>query len=351
MASPFPPVEVLGKQESFGLFPRTAPTAITGLTGGGSTNLDGIDVANLTAGTRISFSSSAQAYSYVLIASAAGESSPAIIAPDTGGSGYRWYLESQVFSRVFVTDGTAALPTITFASEPTTGFYRYGSGQMGFSSGGTPQLVFTDFGRIFSSNLGCYIMLATAGLINIVAAGSNQNISLVPSGVGATLFGGTSSTTVRGTAIDGDLAVIKTTKYVTNIPNASATAVLTVTIPNATHRASLKVRLHGALGTGGAIGSGEAAGTVAYDIVFVRTPGVNAVATISTAYGSGMANVAGAATITVTAAMSAVAGAVGATNTFTVNVTISRGGGSSANHTCMVLAELMNVNSTGITMA
>jgi hypothetical protein len=140
-------------------------------------------------------------------------------------------------------------------------------------------------------------------------------------------------------------------KNVTAIADNTATAVLTVSIPNAAHAASLRVRLVGSLGAGGAIGAREATGTVAYDIAIARTAGVNAVVTASSAYGSGMANVAGAATITVTAAASAISGAVGAVNTFTVAVTINSGSGSSANHNCMVIAELANVVASGVTMA
>jgi hypothetical protein len=78
---------------------------------------------------------------------------------------------------------------------------------------------------------------------------------------------------------------------------------------------------------------------------------VNAVAVASTAYGSATSSVAGAATCTITAAVSAISGAVGASNTFTVDVTISRGSGSSTNHTCLALVELLNANATGITVA
>jgi hypothetical protein len=83
-----------------------------------------------------------------------------------------------------------------------------------------------------------------------------------------------------------------------------------------------------------------------------RLTGVNAVAAISAAFGSsGSATVAGGNSCTVTAALSAVSGAVGATNTFTVNVTISRGAGTSTNHTCLVKAEILNSNASGITLA
>ena len=141
------------------------------------------------------------------------------------------------------------------------------------------------------------------------------------------------------------------TKAIASIADNTATATFTITVPNASHSASIQVTFAGKLGAGGAVGAGEATGTISYDIAIARTAGVNAVAGISAAYGSATAAVAGAATITVSAAMSAVTGAVGASNTFTVNVTIARGSGASANHTCLAYARLMNANATGITIA
>lgn len=140
-------------------------------------------------------------------------------------------------------------------------------------------------------------------------------------------------------------------KQVTAIANAVATAVLTVTVPNAPHGAVLRVTLLGTLGAGGAIGADEASASISYDIAIARTAGVATVAVISSAFGSAAANVAGAATITITAALSAIAGAVGATQTFTVNVTITRGSGASTNHVCTVLAEILNKNATGVTLS
>lgn len=154
-----------------------------------------------------------------------------------------------------------------------------------------------------------------------------------------------------GAAAGAASSVATLVKAVTGIADNTATGVLTVTVPNAAHSASLRVRLVGALGAGGAIGAREATGTVSYDIAITRTAGVNAVVTASSAYGSGMANVAGAATITVTAAASAISGAVGAVNTFTVDVTINSGSGVSANHTCLVIAEIANAAASGVTIA
>lgn len=144
---------------------------------------------------------------------------------------------------------------------------------------------------------------------------------------------------------------VRLQKSVTGIANAVATPVLTVTIPNAAHSASLSVRLTGSLGAGGAIGANEATGVNNYNIAIARTSGVATVAVASSAYGTANASVAGGATITVTAAVSGMTGGVGATQTFTINVTITRGSGSSTNHTCLVIVEIHNANGTGITVS
>lgn len=137
----------------------------------------------------------------------------------------------------------------------------------------------------------------------------------------------------------------------TGIADNTATATITVTIPNAAHSATVRTTLSGALGAGGAIGALEAMGNITYDIAVARTVGVATVATASAGYGSSTASVAGAATITITAAVSAMTGGVGATQTFTVNVTIARGSGLSTNHTCLVSAEVINHAASGVTVS
>lgn len=169
---------------------------------------------------------------------------------------------------------------------------------------------------------------------------SNQGISLAGASLSAT--GGNSNEAQQ------------VTKPVTAIANAVATGVLTITIPNAAHSAIVRVTLAASLGLGGGgvdIANQATAG-ISYDIAVTRLSGANAVAAISAAYGStGSATSATANSCTVTAAMSAVSGAVGATNTFTVNATISRGAGTSTNHTCLVKAEIINSNASGITLS
>lgn len=142
-------------------------------------------------------------------------------------------------------------------------------------------------------------------------------------------------------------------KVTTSIADNVATAVLTVTIPNVASPQNnvLRVSLVSELGGGGAIGSGESTGVVAYDFAIVRLAGGTAVIGASSAYGAASAVSAGAATITTTAAASAVSGGATATQTFTVNVTIHAGSGGSTNHVCDVTATLLAPNLGAITLS
>lgn len=104
-------------------------------------------------------------------------------------------------------DGTAAAPSITFASDQDTGFYRSGADQIAVTLGGTAIFSFNTTGAINSTTT-----------IGLAAGGSNQNITLTPSGtgivsvatalsVGATsTIGFTGRTSLRSTA-DGVLTI------------------------------------------------------------------------------------------------------------------------------------------------
>jgi hypothetical protein len=172
-----------------------------------------------------------------------------------------------------------------------------------------------------------------------------QQAGMKSSGVNSVTFGGASS--------DAGGATTRTeiNKSTTAIADNVATATLTVTVPNAAHSASIKVTFSGSAGAGGAVGANEATATASYDIAVTRTAGANAAAVISTVYGSATASVAGGTVLAVTGTLSAISGAVGATNTFTINVTIAHTLGSSTNHTCFTRASLMNANASGVTVA
>jgi len=87
------------------------------------------------------------------------------------------------FAGLLAGDGTAAAPSISFAADSDTGFYRAGSGQTSYSANGTQSLTFTSGGVMFGIS-GSYIQLFNTGAAALVAAGTNQNITLTPSGSG-----------------------------------------------------------------------------------------------------------------------------------------------------------------------
>jgi hypothetical protein len=229
-------------------------------------------------------------------------------------------------------DGTANAPGFAFTSDADgtgTGFYRSAANEISASSNGTQ--VF----RLLSGSLSVNALrLDTSNLDTILARAAANSVQ----------FGGSNTIGAATTRVELN-------KAVTGITNAAATDVLTVTIPNAAHSASLEIRVTGSLGAGGAVGANEATATNTYVVSITRTAGVATVVTVSSAYGAAASAVAGAATVTCTAAATAMTGAVSATQTFTMQATISRSAGSSTNHTCLVYAKLMNANATGITIA
>lgn len=140
-------------------------------------------------------------------------------------------------------------------------------------------------------------------------------------------------------------------KEVIGIADAAATTVATVTVPNTANSATISVILTASLGAGGAVGANEASATAYGQIVLTRTAGLATVATAVALSNTGSAAVAGAATITLAYSVTAMTGANSATQTFNIQVTITKGSGSSTNHTCLVEAALYNANAAGVTIA
>jgi hypothetical protein len=227
-------------------------------------------------------------------------------------------------------NGTAATHTLaTNLSGATDPSIVFANAQVGLNVSGTDQVVAGNgFARV-------------AGALQFV----DSNCGIARAAINSLVF---------GVSVGAGAAISRTeiNKTVTGITDAAATVTFTVTIPNAAHTATVEFELTGIIGAGGAIGAHEAAATTSGKIIVTRTAGVNAVASaVSTAFGAVAANVAGATTVTVAAAVSAISGAVGATNTFTINVTITKAGGSSANHICLCYAKVMNANASGVTIA
>jgi hypothetical protein len=101
------------------------------------------------------------------------------------------------FAGLLAGDGTAAAPSISFAADTDTGFYRFSANALGVSLGGTNQFIFGTDGSVNNSRLfggdtaTGYVNIvsggAAKGSISLVAGtggGANQNITLTPSGTG-----------------------------------------------------------------------------------------------------------------------------------------------------------------------
>jgi hypothetical protein len=240
--------------------------------------------------------------------------------------------------------GANLTPSYSFSGATGVGMYNAGSGFAGIAGSNGAQIFAGTTGALLSAPTilqvpsGAYIGWSSGVLT------SSTDTAMVRAATNSIQFSG--GTSAAGAAT----ARTELNKSVTGIANAVATDVLTVTIPNAAHSASLRTRITCSLGAGGAIGANEATATNTYMTVITRTAGVATVVAISSASDAAASAVAGAATVTATLANTAMTGAVGATQTFTQQATVSRSGGSSTNHTCLVHAQLMNANSTGVTI-
>ena len=102
------------------------------------------------------------------------------------------------FAGLLAGDGTAAAPSMSFLSDQDTGFFWQQSGITGYTSNGSRSLSFESGGIIYGANavLGNYLQMPSGGSISLVAGGTNQNITLTPSGTGTVSVG----TLIVGTA-------------------------------------------------------------------------------------------------------------------------------------------------------
>ena len=106
------------------------------------------------------------------------------------------------FAGLLAGDGTAAAPSISFASDSDTGFYRVTSGLVGFASNGVSSLIFRDGGSI-SGNGAQFITLNSGGAISLAGGGTNQNITLTPSGTGVVNFSNGQILLTNGNSVIG----------------------------------------------------------------------------------------------------------------------------------------------------
>jgi hypothetical protein len=140
-------------------------------------------------------------------------------------------------------------------------------------------------------------------------------------------------------------------KTVTGLANNVFTDVLMVSVPNAASGAIIEVVIAASLGTGGAVGQYEATTGRTLLIAITRTPGLATDMTITTMANPGMdARVVGATTIAIATQLSAVTGANTATQTFTLQLRVTRGAGTSTNHIASLRTSITSPTLTNITV-
>ena len=145
----------------------------------------------------------------------------------------------------------------------------------------------------------------------------------------------------------GATSLGRVTKKVTGIADNAATTVFTVTVPNANHAASIKLRF---LSSNGGADAFESARSAEGTVVLTRTTGVTTVATAVVISDEAIATVAAGATHTLAYSATAMTGAAGAEQTFDIQVTIDDSGNLGSNQV-VASAELLNAEATGVTIA
>ena len=279
-----------------------------------------------------------------------------IISDETAGSGTNsitWYPD---------------LGTTTYGAGVSLYGYAHASkpGQLWLGYGGTGKISFGNGSDAVAGTARAEIdgtsfrdLLTTTSISSITGslivgngtAATTVGIGAGKVNIGAGLAVGGHITIGGSTSTEGAVtSETKLIKAISGISDAVATDILTVTIPNAAHSAGIRLKIVGSLGAGGVIGANEASVVAAYDIVAGKTAGQDLAHAISPVYGTAFCQISAGATITATCDFGATSGAVGATQTFPIRVTITKGSGSSNNHTCLVVAELMNANATGVTI-
>jgi hypothetical protein len=126
----------------------------------------------------------------------------------------------------------------------------------------------------------------------------------------------------------------------------TATDLITVTVPNSNQSAVILLEL---LGSSGGTDAYESSRVATGAVVLARTTGANVVAVVATLELAQIATVSGGDTFTLAYGVSSITGAVGAVNTFTIQVTLNSVGGQDCS--CMAHARVMNKVGSGISIA
>lgn len=164
----------------------------------------------------------------------------------------------------------------------------------------------------------------------------------------STFLGNLASGVLALKAAGSSTSAVTLTKKVTGIADNTATDVITVTVPNGNHAAAIEVVLVASLGTG--TDTFESTRAAIGVVVVARQAGANVVGTATALTNAGIATVSGGGTLTLAYDLGSVTGAVGATNTFPIRVTLVKTG-TITDLQCVVMATVVNAEAAGVTIA
>lgn len=138
----------------------------------------------------------------------------------------------------------------------------------------------------------------------------------------------------------------------TGIANNTPTAMAQISIPASfSGSAGGTIKVLGALGASGVVGAYEAAQFVEYGFAVTRAGSGTAIAGISAVYGSASGTFSGGTIPAVTATIGSASGAATAIQYVALNVNISATTAGANNDSAMMIVELLNLASSGITVA
>jgi hypothetical protein len=165
-------------------------------------------------------------------------------------------------------------------------------------------------------------------------------------------LGGFKKVVIGGNGQDaGAQTQVNISKLITGMADATFVDLFTVTVPNSAQAATIEITLMGSLGAGGAVGAFESSNGAFGLVTVARTAGVATVAVAAALTSSAVASVAGANNAAVAYQVSAITGANGATQTFTIQAKVTKSLGASANHQVLAIAGLLNSQGSGVTIA
>jgi hypothetical protein len=181
----------------------------------------------------------------------------------------------------------------------------------------------------------------TTAAKNYMADGGNTSVC-ASGGLNVTEPGGVN---LEGGRNLGDpLSLTRIIKALTAMADATAVPFATVTVPNANQAGAVTLEVLGGLG------DQDSAQVSYWTLAISRIAGAATKAVLSV-ISSNAVTLGVTANAAVTITLSAMVGAVGATQTFTINATVTRSAGVATNHDFVAAIELLNVKAAGLQIA